>query len=233
MSHDVTSELFSQVEAMSENKGINSALEFALLNYKNDHDLIILIAVFYNSKQEWSEVFYWSKKAISYNIDYSPAIFYFLSREYYSQYVHKGKKEQDLQKSLKSAKKYSNCTFSDERDSVTANFNVGFLYFILNEYKRALVYFKKAMKQGHVYSEMYFIAIMFDLESMPINPLKLLCLAFRIRIKKQILMWRDKEDMRLDKGFLNGNQILGDESILSGWMRRFKNRKGTSKVNLR
>lgn len=74
---------------------------------------------------------------------------------------------------------------------------------------------------------------MFDLESMPINPLKLLCLAFRIRIKKQILMWRDKEDMRLDKGFLNGNQILGDESILSGWMRRFKNRKGTSKVNLR
>jgi hypothetical protein len=52
MSHDVTSELFSQVEAMSENKGINSALEFALLNYKNDHDLIILIAVFYNSKQE-------------------------------------------------------------------------------------------------------------------------------------------------------------------------------------
>jgi len=232
VNNEVNKSLISVLKSLHEDEGIDVALEFALDNYLKEHEFTGVIAQFYEQKRDWDNVFYWCNKALEYNIE-SYKVYFLLSSHYLGLYYNKDKNKNHLLNSLKFAKLTENLALKEGREMTSEYFNMGFLYFILNEYKRALVYFRKAMKQGHVYSEMYFIAIMFDLKSMPINPLKLLCLAFRIRIKKQILMWTDKEDMRLDKGFLNGNQILGDESILSGWARRFKNRKGTSKVNLR
>jgi tetratricopeptide (TPR) repeat protein len=218
--------LVEQALNLTEARKFKEALELSLENYDDCRELSEVIALVYAAECKFEPAFYWCNKAIESGYE-SGVVFDILSKIYFygfdSLEVDFLKSVEFSKKAYRFAERYGYKTVIDcFNTGVIYCFNIGFIYFELMEYTKAAVYFQKAMKEGHVYAELYFTACMFRIDPVPMPMYKLVCLAYRARIKRLFLSYINKDDMRLYKGILHGNKIMGDYSVISTWIDHFK-----------